>query len=411
MSSKNPTAIEAAHGKYAEFTVGDPRYRQALNAPFESENHITIEAYEAHQAAIRAIKDTLVQSLEDNPRETQTEMVWDVRRRMLAQKLAGVSFGAFESFLQGDGETKPSDLKISDLPDGEPLVVKTNSQIITASRSSEFQDKPRDFFDTTLHIIAQRLNDSESNVGPENYATALKFYADKYIGASVTGEQQQVAPDNSDVKALMDECLDGFFAIAEKDAPNFVEMTNLYAAIQALPKGVVDERFTEPILAYSLRNMDDYNPAILTLLLNTIAKIDIHEYGDAAAETVDLALRKGKQFETTRDFRIALRALASLPKGPKTDQALRTFFTVRNDLEQALDVEGAEEVVGRLLDIVKFGTEDAELTIMIKETAETSIVKASQAYDELIRYGQMTVAQVEQMGARLKSIVEKYKTM
>jgi len=183
--------------------------------------------------------------------------------------------------------------------------VTTNRQIISIS---DVEAEPIDFLDEALDIIDERKAAGNSLVGPENYATALKFFADKYWAIPTTHLDQTI------IKELVDRSMDGFVEVAAEDKPNFVELSNLYVVICKLPKGSVDPIYSEPIVAHSLDTLPDYDSGILKLARAAMAKLDLSSTAESAATFIDLSMRKGTSFETTLDMRQSLSAIANLPK-------------------------------------------------------------------------------------------------
>ncbi len=375
----------------AEILVS-PDYRHTVNAAFELEPEI----YRGQQIAA---EELLADGL--NAKGSLGERVWEIRRKAAVVELQGTDLGLFGDFIQDQGGKAPaSESSSASLGAGHPAVVRTNTQILGMSRIHE---EPIDFLDAAIGVIDDSKKQGKDTVGPENFATALKLFADKF--ASFPSTHLDPIP----VKRLVDATLDGLTEVAKTDKPNFIEMTNVYAAIRTLPAGTVDPRFTRPLITYSLEELSTFGDSTLALARTAIGKIEIEEFeGEAAATLVDLSMRKGKPFQTTRDLEHSLRALANVPTTPAANRAFKTLLGERNNLEEPLTIGGAETVTEHLVRIVEDVIDDPDLTLEAKELARTCTLNALKIYTDQRRSGDLTNIQLENLGLAVKRIADNY---
>lgn len=366
----------AAEAKFAEMLVSSD-YRTALNAAYEQSETAYVEQRDR-------VQHIMVGALATG--SSVGEQAWEMRRQAALAQIGGASLGPFNDYLfhsQG-GESTPSGLTREDLDGGEPAVVRTNQRIL--SLGTIYND-PFGFFDNALGIIEGRKTESLKNIGPENYASALKIFADK------VADPNTASVDLPDIKSLVDHCMEGFADVAQRDEPNFIEMTSVYFAISELPTGAFDEKFTQLIIDHSLKQLPDFDRLALSSLTSALGKLDLGDTGDTAAPLFDLALRKGEPFETTGEMRRGLRVLANLPGGQASNRAFETFLHVRNDLEQSLDIDGLDEVNQRLLLVARQVIDDPSLTLQAGELAQVCAKRAGQLFRRAEYRGEMTDTQ------------------
>jgi hypothetical protein len=393
--SRAPTAKES--GMLAEVIISDPRYRAALNEPYITEIPLVDpDVHQSHQETAHAVLlNMLKQTGVDAP---ETQRTWEAGRRAVEALLSRQALGTFEHYFLGKDviPTLP-EVTPAVLPEGEYDVVATNSRIV---RSGNVIDDPFEFFDTSLGIIDRQKMKGKDKVGPENYATAMKLFSDKYIALereSVESDDTLSLPNVGEVKQLLDEALTGFFNIAQRDAPNAVEMTNVYATIRALPKGLFDPKFTHDLLVHTTQTMDQFTNKVAMVFLGAIPKIDTSHYPLETSSIVNLLLSRSMQFETTRHLRTTIRAIDALALNAQTDAALEKFFALAEGFDQPLDIEGIDEVVDRLSRIATSSTEDVELAVRAKRFAEKCMVRMNRLTKQELASGTLTQAQLEQL--------------
>jgi len=376
-----------APAEFAEVLVS-PDYRATLDAAFEaSPEHFHEQEIAAQDIIFNAIKH----------RSSTSDRAWEVRRQAALAELGDTDLGAFNDYIQGlGGKAAPSELLLTDLEAGKPEIVRINSRIMASNRLYE---EPIDFLESALDIINTKPGSGRLFRGPENYATAIKFFANKYE------EFPSTHLSKTTIKELVDRTMEGFLEVAQKDKPNFVEMTNMYYAMRTLPRGSFDKKFTADILTHSLEQLPTYNSRTLAILLAAVAKLDVSEMGETAATLVDLTMRKGKKFETTSDMRQALRAISNLPQTAAANRTFATFLEVRNNLEEPLDMDGIMETNERLLYIVSNVIDDPDLTLQAKEVAHTSAKRAIQLLQRAQHLGDVTTSQLTYMKETVARIV------
>ena len=386
MANSNRMAVE-----FAEHLVS-PGYRQALDSAFDSAPEKLLDQRVSAEQLIfegmRGLKD-------------KEQQAWEIRRLALMAVLKGADLGTFNEYIQNmGGSEKPAELTLLDLAAGQHEIVKVNSKIKGAH---EIFEEPIDFLEEALVIIDARPEYGKRMTGPENYATALKYFTDKFRAFPSSHLS------HSTIKTLIDEAMDGFVTVTEDDKPNFVEMTNVYYAIRGLPRAVFDQRFTRPLLFHSIEQMPDFNTKTLSLMLAAVSKLDLSTVpADVPGSLVDLALRKGRKFETTQDFRSAMRAIANLPPHSATNQSFATFLRMRNNLEEPLDLEGADESVELLGRIVDNSINDKALTLEAKNLAYSCTQRAIRIVHQDEQVGDITLSQLKQRKDTIRRIIGNY---
>lgn len=395
----------------AEITTSDPGFRAADSAPFPTDTPPAGTVH-AHNAARGEAKQLLFETLADNPVPSldtdghlTPETQWELTRRATLRELGGVTLGAFgDYFTNLQGRQAATSHEAKDLPDGEPAVIATNGRILSANKN---YDAPVDFLYTALAIIDRSKRSNRQAIGPENYATALKFFSDKYVNLKEPLDEVS----SEDMPALVDDCLKGFVDVSRRDEPNFVEMTNIYTAIRRLPKGSVDAKYTKPLLEQAMKVLPDYSTRAIITLLGAVTKLDLAEYGEPAAQLVNLSLRKVDQFEKTNDMRTALRAIAVLPKTDAARQAFQAFMARRNDLEMALDISGADDTLYHLKSIADNVIDDQATHLDIQALAERTARHAVNTYNRALAVGSVTTDQLRQDKATLSRIMNNYRSI
>lgn len=285
--------------------------------------------------------------------------IWELRRQAALTELGGTALGAFGTYIHNQGgESSPSALTNDDLVPPSHLIIRTNSQIIGLGK---IHQEPIDFMDDALDLLDAK-NDTAK--GPGNFASTLKFFTDKFR------EFPSSHLDPIQIKQVVDKCMDGFLDVSQADRPNFIEMTNLYFTVRALPKGTFDKKHTEDIMGHSLEQLPTYHAKTLAILIGCMSKLDLSGTGESAATLIDLALRKSPTMERTTSMVQVLKAIANLPASPAAERALNTFLQVRNNLEQPQDLEGLDTINHALVHIVQNVIDDPELSVQAKSLAE-----------------------------------------
>jgi hypothetical protein len=377
--------IETAHG-YPDVTANDitaarmaemllsPYYRSLKDAAFAASGEDG-EIYTAwrQRAELRVSKLAV-----DIAKKTGDVMpvIWETQRDVAEHTLSGEPMGPFAGYffaIRPNGrlaEIEPADDADNYLPPGEFDVVQTNSKILTLSQQIE---EPIDFLGNALGVIANRKRMvGKQFVGPENYATALKFFADKSVQ-----QQFDMKKDGPAVKKLVGQTLGGFLKVAEKDTPNVIEVTNILAAIRHLPPRSVDKSFTEGILKHAVARMNDFDVRTAHNLVGAMTKLDFSECADGAAMVLDLALRRGYGFERTGNLLSALTATSRLTGGVMAERAFHTLLTVRTSLELSADPEELKAINEKLKYIVKNITKNPHDSKEAKELAEFVLQRMS----------------------------------
>lgn len=325
-------------------------FRDAFNSAWD-------EHPDTYQTQVLTAEDIIYRAI-CNPIKN-ADIDWNLKRLATFASLhqdVG-QFGRHFASLQG--AARPSDLRIEDLDNGQIGPVATNSKIMSISQ--EITNDPIRFLELSLQLIDSRKYSDIGNVGPENYATTLKFFTD--LQSEISGL------DNDKIAELVKKACEGFALISKKDKPNFVEMTNIYTSIRRLPKNIFPADFAPVLVGHSLEQLPTYNRKMVDVMLNALAKISLEECDAQAAILIDLGLRLQNGFETTKEMRSALRAIANLKKSEQAKRAFETFIELRNNLEEPVDMFGAAEVNKLLLNIIKNTVDDKDLTIRAKEIA------------------------------------------
>lgn len=379
---------------FAEVIVSKA-YRDTLNRDFDANP----ETYTKHRDNAQALVfGALAVS------DAFTDNIWESRRQIALDANSDNTLGKFTDFIHDKGgQSKPSTLELIDLGPGAPEVVSTNTRIVALSN---LPGDPIDFMDSALEVIktadASVRDNQPAKVGPENYATAIKLFANKYK------EFPSAHLDKELIKQRVSLCLDGFAKVTLDDKPNFVEMTNIYTAVLVLPRGSFDQSHTDMLIKHSLEQLPNYDSRTLSLVVAALSKLDVSETSETAAHLIDLALRKNNPLETTRTYRSALRAIANLPETPAANRAFATFLDVRSKLEGPLDMEGLEEVNYLLLSIVSNVIDDPALCLKAQEIAFANTAAAHETIKQRSARGDLTTEQLEELKNVVRRITQFY---
>lgn len=376
--------------QFAEIIISSD-FRDAVNSAFAADP----DHYQDQRSAAEAI---LLESITTQP--TIPEAMWEARRQSALTEAYGTDLGPFNDYIQNQGGTSaPAELTVDDLDRGKPEIVRTNSRI---TGLHTVIDDPVNFINAALETIDSQKRRGPGHVGPENYATALKYFTDKWIDFPTDHIDRDTVDD------AVNRGIAGFLTVTKSDPPNFVEMTNVYYTIGLLPPETVGQNHTNGLLTNSLDQLPTFNRQTLGIILGALSKLDLSESGETSGDLVDLTFRKSGSFETTRDMRRGLRAVDNLPPSPATDRSFGTFLEIRNQLEQPLDIEGADEVTSRLLHIVSEVTESPELTDEARELAKSCAVRALQLARQLKNEGGLTKEQFDQLQVTITRIGSNY---
>jgi len=385
-------------GALAEIYLTDKGYREALSSPYTGTDvPADMDVIHAEQSTADAI---LAEAVKEVGAHAPSEIFkWEAGRQAVLSRLGSQALGRFEDFFLGSDAIPLAGEVVQDLlPNGDHSVAATNNRIVRWSREI---DDPIEFFEAALDLVHRQKGHGPDKIGPENYATTLKLFSDKYASIEREPETDKnedlTLPDTDEVKTLVTETLDDFFRVSLRDAPNYLEMTNIFAAIRALPKGVVDPKFTKDLLTHAVQNLDQVDTLAGRSFLGAMQKIDTSEYPLEASAMVNMLMRRGNGFEKTNDLRVSLRAIDSLQKNPQTDAALEMFFERAQGFDQPLDLEGVDEAVDRLRRIINESTDSRELAFKAKAFSHKCIARASNLAKQLLVKGSLTQAQTEQL--------------
>lgn len=374
--------------KFAE-TITSPGYRGVLNSTWESEQS-NIDEYNRKKDEVENILQKAIEG-----KIEPTEADWEARRLAALARMSGPGIGQFEDYIHSRGGTnKPGEQTKEDLGLGEAGPVQTNS-IVRGIK--EMYADPIDFLDNVLDRIDDRKKAGPNTVGPENFATSLKYFADKYRDFP----SQNL--DRNAVKSVVARCVDGFTLIANKEKPNFIEMTNIYHAIRVLPLGSFPPEFTRVVVGHSLEILPSYSRDIFPVLFGALSKLQNEEVGNEMATLVDLSMRQYGNFETTTAMRLALRAINNLKESSESNRAFATFLELRNNLEEPMDLDGLDETNGLLLSVANNVIDDPGLTLQTQDMAKSCAGKAVALYKKAEKDDDLSEAQL----AHLHSVVDR----
>lgn len=397
-TNTEPTKADRIAAQAAEMMLSEGMRKLSTRVFAElNDDEIFVEQRRIRDRHIGSVAATLVSSNKKNI----SGRIWDAQRQIVESSLDGEGMGAFsEAFFDGirphgrPAEATPADGDISHLPDGDFNVVQTNTIV---KRLSQEEPDPIVFLEDALSAIKQRRQQGGKTFeGPENYATTIKYFADKTYDRPL-GETQK---EKRTTTALVSEALTGFDRTSQRDDANIVEVTNILSAIKTLPKGSVEPRFTPNILKHTVHNLDQFTERGITVLIGALGKLDVSECPEEAAMTLDLALRKGAGMDKTSDMLSVLRALTNLPHSRASERAVSTFLLVRNQLEMASNLDELEEINKSLLKIVEGVTESRIDSQAIKGI---SSVAAREAMKQLAQTTG-TPMTLEEMNARKNQV-------
>lgn len=336
----------------AEFTIS-PDFLSARDRAFEASGDDSFDQTStAHLVIAHALGKTA---------STTAERHWNIRYQTALAQMRGADLGYYATFLHElGGETLPQEFSALELEPGTPEIVETNGLIIGLNN---LKDDSIDFIGDALEVIDERRSGNPKTIGPENYATTLNFFQRKFKDNPPSRHLKEV------VENFVNECMDGFTAVAEVDTPNVVEMTNVYSAIRQLPTGTFDKRHTEAVIQYSLELLPQYDDKALDFLVSSISKLDLSETGDTAANLVDLALRKSTGMQNNLGMVHAVRAVSALPQSKAAERTFKTFLEMRNHLERTQELSGLDVINDSLARIVENVIVDTELSQNAKSLA------------------------------------------
>lgn len=309
--------------------------------------------------------------------------IWERQRLVALALLQGKSLGPFADYaykltvehrpveVEPTGDEKPL------LLPGEPEVVTTNNRVQYLSNDIE---EPIEFLDEALQVVLSRRRRGDRFEGPENYATALKFFTDKTFDHPIDS-----AADEKVAKELINDALGNFLRVSKRDKPNVIEMTNILSSIKNLPPDMVDKKHTKLLLVHILETMDDFSQRGLNVVMGALSKLDMTECGEPGAMTVDLTLRRGAKWDRSRDMLSALRAVANLPKTSAGERAFTTLLDVRNSLELSADLENLRQINRMLRYIVDNVTDNENDSLRAKKVAEVVAHRAVKIHKDMAK--------------------------
>jgi len=400
VSKQKLSILRAAHE--SDIYVS-PKFRETKNRAFE-ESEGDGEVYSTWrnnaQEHIGALAANLLRSR--NP----DELFWESQRSIALSEADGKPVGAFADYFfayKQNGrfaEVEPSEgIQNWHLPAGDLDVVRSNSGIV---RLRDDNEDPIEFLTGAIdYMRTRRAKGGSKFEGPENYATTLKFFADKLHDHTLESQKDKLAS-----KKMVNEVMGNFLRLSDKEEPNVVEITNILASIKQLPEGTVDARYSRQLLYHVLTVMPDFNQKTITVLMGALNKLDIAECGNAAAMTTDLAIRKGARFERSGDMLSVLRVVAKLPHSSATERAFTSFLDVRNALELSSDIPSLAEMNKLLLKIVQSSTENVEDTKRAKFMAEFVARKAVKLYKSLEVDSHLSLKDLEENHRIVSSIIQ-----
>lgn len=388
-------------GEYAE-VLTSPEWSAAKTAAFDE---LSDDEYDAARRETTIALSEIVPQAMGRRAVDRGLLAWEMHRQKTLRMIRDPDeprnpiIDAYARELAANDHTGRTD---KDLDSGQPEVVRTNSRI---ANSRNIYDDPLKFFDNALHTINQRKNQDTRYIGPENYATALKFFSDIYIESGV--ESINIAT----AKQYVTECMQGFMHVAQKDAPNFIELTNIHAAINELPTELFDPELVPQLFRHDLEQLPDFHPDVMKVIMRSLSKLDLSQTREVGGDLIFLMLKNGYTFEKSTDFRSVVRAVANLPKSRSAEQALQAFFDHRNDLEEVLDIEGLDEMNARLYHIVESVIDNAELSVLVKNMAKGNTQKAIYLFAQKKRQGHLTKSQEETMRQVVQRITDNFLRM
>lgn len=359
-NQQSASEVLPAQAAYFAEAMLSSEYRDASNTDFKLDPDASVDHRKAAQAVVAEVA-----ALSRRERGTAGHAAWELSRLATLSEIEGQQFGGFEAFLHGhNAAAAPATTLPEELPTGEYLVKKTNEQVVALS---DIFIEPIDFMDTALDMIKHQ---SVNAVGPENYATAFKFFADKYMSFPSAHLDRQF------VEAAALEGLGGFLETAKYDRPNFIEMTNIFTAIKRLPPGIIAGDKAQELTHLSVELLPELTVETLKQLVGAYGKLGLEKAGSHAANLLDLVLRQGYPFEKTIDLQMALSAVANLPQSAAAQRAFNTLLTKNTNLEQSLTIDGAEAATLQLKKICDTITDQPELIQKAKAVALRAVESA-----------------------------------
>ncbi|HET9173977.1 MAG TPA: hypothetical protein VFN56_01705 [Candidatus Saccharimonadales bacterium] len=335
-------------------------------------------------------EDVIATSISQRPENTN--VAWEAERRAAIVALDDSSFAGspyyHEYFVALPGAAAHTDeTKTADQNLGERGPVKTNSALIALNK--EVAD-PVKFFGSALQTIDLRRTQQANAIGPENYATSLKFFTDKILDTSMTISEEQL----DQVSTFMNQWHHGFKDIAAKDTPNFVELTNIASAIRRLPREVLPSGFAKTFVRYALEGLPQFSRGTAMSSLNALGRIDSSEVPFEQAVLTNLTIKMLGQFERSSEFTTALRAIANLTPSKPTHDAVQTVLTYAYGLEQPVtDLQSLSEISNLLRTVAIKSIDDPALTLEVKDRAQRCATRAIQLFK--LRSEDPTISQEE----------------
>lgn len=381
MSEQKPTELRSHNiaGQYAELVLS-PGFRKINDRAAEMADNDG-DTYRQWRENMDEHLGGLAASIVD--KEDLEGEVWQHQRQVALSLLEDKQLGPFADYsfsLTVGGraaEVEPSSIEYPVLPPGEPEIVATNTRVRSLAENTE---EPMEFLRSALGYIKHRRQKGNDYEGPENYATALKFFTDKTFDHPVMDQSSMDA-----ARKLVTEGIGNFLRISERDEPNLIEITNILSTIKNLPPDMLDKRLSAGVLTHVLKLMDDFSQRGLNVLIGALGKIDSEQCAEPAAMVLDLALRKGSKMDRSGDMLSALRAVANLPKTTASERTFTTLLDVRNALELSSDLESLREVNKLLRQIVDNVTESKADSLRAKQLAEAVARRAVDLYKNVVQ--------------------------
>lgn len=320
-------------GQFAD-SISSAAYRRALNDAFEYDPQIYEEQAELAE-------DILQAAVERHPNGS---IEWEARRGALLFSLYNPEYnlGPFEDYFRhinigkvnfGEGEVPIDEM-------GEAGPVQTNTKIVTIRGNTR---DPQIFVKAAAELIERQKRLGPRMVGPENYATAVKFFADKFV------EQKDSVTLSNDTIDVVQRTYRNFFMSGRKDSVNIVEITNVMSSIAKLPGRIFPKDQIDELNIQILEVMPHFKREILSVMFRALSKIKGGINNPATAEVVSLGLHMQGDLQRSDELVASLDVIGNLGKSDATDDAFRLLMQKRSNLEEAtFSYETYEDILTRL---------------------------------------------------------------
>lgn len=361
-----PSRMDIVAATYAE-NVTSPAFRDALDEAYRR--------FPDDYAEEAGIAEDIIFSALRNPPESFTP-AFEMKRQAAIGALAGNGWSKSpfykKYFLELPG-AHGATIDAATQPDtgtAHPEAIATNSRILAAN--TELAD-PNTFFQTALHLISERKSVSQHAVGPENYATSIKFFADKLVESpdALTEEQKNTAA-NSLVRWF-----EGYKSVAKKDTPNYVEVTNVAAAIQRIPRDLLPEGLTPVFVKQALEVLPSLTSRSTQAILNAASRLVAQEAPTELSVLVNLGIHMLGQLPDSNALRSGLRAIANLPPSKLANETFGTLLANSHGMVKSMnDLSRMLEIATTFRRIANHTVQDPALLMLAKQQVEDCAQKA-----------------------------------